>query len=129
MKCENKKFLVCEKCGNMIGMIHDSGVPVVCCAQNMTLLEPNTQEASHEKHVPVITQSGAAVKIDIGSAPHPMAEEHYIMWVFIQTEQGGQRKCLEPGQAPGVEFALATGDKLEAAYAYCNIHGLWKAEA
>ena len=129
MKCENKKFFVCEICGNLVGMIHDSGVPVVCCGQDMTLLEANTQDAPREKHVPVITQSGSTVKVEIGSAPHPMAAEHYIMWVFIQTAQGGQRKCLEPGQAPSVEFALAPEDTLEAVFAYCNIHGLWKAEA
>ncbi|MDD7285365.1 MAG: desulfoferrodoxin family protein, partial [Firmicutes bacterium] len=27
---------------------------------------------------------------------------------------------------PAVEFALTEGDQLVAAYAWCNLHGLWK---
>ncbi|MDY4483746.1 MAG: desulfoferrodoxin family protein, partial [Butyricicoccus porcorum] len=26
-------------------------------------------------------------------------------------------------------FALADGDSVVSAYAYCNLHGLWKADA
>ena len=29
--------------------------------------------------------------------------------------------------APEVTFALVDGDEVEAVYAYCNLHGLWKA--
>ena len=28
--CDNNKFYICEHCGNLIGMIHDAGVPVMC---------------------------------------------------------------------------------------------------
>ena len=54
-------------------------------------------------------------------------EEHHIVWVYLQTDRGGQRKCLEVGKAPTVTFALAD-EKPIAAYAYCNLHGLWKKE-
>ena len=56
-----------------------------------------------------------------------MVQEHSILWVYLQTDKGGQRKCLEVGAAPTVSFALS-GEKPLAAYAYCNLHGLWKAE-
>ena len=56
-----------------------------------------------------------------------MVEEHHIVWVYLQTDRGGQRKCLEVGKAPTVTFALAD-EKPIAAYAYCNLHGLWKKE-
>ena len=46
------KFLVCEHCGNLIGMIRDSGVPMVCCGQKMTELVPGTSDGAAEKHVP-----------------------------------------------------------------------------
>ena len=121
------KFYICEHCGNIIGMVHDSGVPVVCCGQKMTRLEPGTVEASHEKHIPVVSVEGGAVKVAVGSAPHPMTDEHYIQWVYLQTDRGGQRKCLSPGDAPEVSFALAD-EKPLAVYAYCNLHGLWVAE-
>ena len=55
-----------------------------------------------------------------------MVEEHYIGWIAIETEQGTQRKYLKPGEKPEAVFALAEGDKLVAAYEWCNLHGLWK---
>jgi superoxide reductase len=56
-----------------------------------------------------------------------MTPEHSIQWVYLETEQGGQRKCLSVDGEPHVEFSLTADDKVLAAYEYCNIHGLWKA--
>lgn len=125
--CDNNKFFICEQCGNLIGMINDSGVPMMCCGEEMRKLEPGVVEASHEKHIPVVTVDGNIVTVTIGSVEHPMVEEHHIVWVYLQTDRGGQRKCLEVGKKPTVNFALAD-EKPVAAYAYCNIHGLWKTE-
>lgn len=124
--CDNNKFYICEHCGNLIGMIHDAGVPMMCCGQKMTKLEPGIVEASHEKHIPVVRVDGNTVTVTIGSVEHPMVEEHSILWVYLQTDKGGQRKCLEVGKAPVATFALADENPI-AAYAYCNLHGLWKA--
>ena len=121
------KFFICEHCGNIVGMIHNAGVPLVCCGQKMTLLEAGKVEASLEKHVPVVTVEGTAVKVSVGSVAHPMTEEHSITWVYLQTDRGGQRKTLAPGALPEVTFALAE-EKPLAVYAYCNLHGLWKTE-
>ena len=125
--CDNNKFYICEHCGNLIGMIHDAGVPMMCCGQKLTKLEPGVVEASHEKHIPVVTVEDNIVTVTIGSVEHPMVEEHHIVWVYLQTDRGGQRKCLEVGKEPTVTFALVD-EKPVAAYAYCNIHGLWKKE-
>ena len=124
--CDNK-FYICRHCGNIVGLINDSGVPVVCCGEPMEQLVPNTVEASQEKHLPVVAVNGDTVKVSVGSAAHPMTAEHSIQWVYLQTENGGQRKCLNPGDAPEVSFALCS-DKPVAVYAYCNLHGLWKTE-
>ena len=121
------KFFICEHCGNIVGVIHDAGVPMMCCGQKMTQLIPGTVEASVEKHLPVVTADGDKVKVEIGSVAHPMAEEHSILWVYLQTDKGGQRKNLAVGEAPSVEFALCD-EKPVAVYAYCNLHGLWKTE-
>jgi superoxide reductase len=124
--CENK-FYICEHCGNIIGMIHNSGVPMMCCGQKMTKLEAGVVEASHEKHIPVVTVEGNTVRVNVGSVTHPMSEEHHIAWIYLQTNRGGQRKCLDVTGAPEVTFALADETPV-AVYAYCNLHGLWKAE-
>ena len=125
--CDNNKFYICEHCGHLVGMIHDAGVPMMCCGKKMTKLEAGVVEASHEKHIPVIKVEGDLVRVEIGAVEHPMVEEHSILWVYLQTDRGGQRKCLEVGKPPVVSFALA-GEKPIAVYAYCNLHGLWKAD-
>ncbi len=121
------KFYICEHCGNLVGMIHNAGVPLMCCGQKMTALEPNTVEASGEKHIPVASVENGVVKVNVGSIDHPMLDEHFIEWVYLETERGGQRASLKPGQAPTVSF-LVGDDKPVAVYAYCNLHGLWKAD-
>lgn len=119
------KFYICKHCGNLVGMINNSGVPMICCGEPMTLLEPNTVEASVEKHLPVVTVEGNTVKAVIGDVAHPMIPEHFIGFVYLQTNLGGQRKCLVAGDAPEVTFALSEGEKPLAVFAWCNLHGLW----
>ena len=124
--CESK-FYICEKCGNLVGSIHESGVAIKCCGQNMTKLEAGVVEASREKHTPVAVVEGDKVIVTVGSVAHPMVPEHSIEWVYLQTDKGGQRKCLTPGAEPCVIFAL-NDEKPLAVFAYCNLHGLWKSE-
>lgn len=122
-----QKYFICEHCGNIVTMVQDKGVPVFCCGQKMTPLVPGTVEAAHEKHIPVYTVEGNTVHVKVGSVDHPMLEEHFITWISLQTRQGSQIKHLKPGEAPAADFALTEGDAVEAVYAYCNLHGLWKA--
>lgn len=121
------KFYRCEHCGNIIAMVEDKGVPVFCCGQKMTEIVPGTVDASREKHVPVYTVENNKVRVTVGAAEHPMIPEHYIEWIALETTAGNQRKRLEPGQPPKAEFALLEGEQVKAVYAYCNLHGLWKA--
>ena len=122
-----KKFYICEKCGNLVELVEESGAPLVCCGQKMTELVPGTVEASREKHVPVVEVEGNLVKVNVGSVDHPMSEEHSITWIQLETDKGSQRKYLAPGEAPHAEFALK-GEKPVAVLAYCNLHGLWRTD-
>ena len=122
------KFYICEHCGNIIEKIEDKKVPVVCCGEKMKPLIPGVVEASHEKHIPVVSVSGDEVSVSVGSVAHPMAEEHSILWVYLETDRGVQRKSLEVGKPPVVSFRLSDGERPIAAYAYCNLHGLWMSE-
>ena len=85
------------------------------------------KDASAEKHVPAVTVEGELVKVQVGSAVHPMLEEHHIEWIYLELENGGFRKDLVPGEAPEAAFHTG-GAKPVAVYAYCNLHGLWKTE-
>ena len=122
-----QKFYRCEKCGNIIAMVKPSGVPVVCCGQKMSELKPGEVDASVEKHVPVYEIKDGKVYVTVGSVEHPMTSEHYIEWVSLQTKFGNQRKQLTPDSPPKVCFSICDGDEVEAVYAYCNLHSLWRA--
>ncbi len=123
------KFYVCKHCGNIIAYVKNKGVPVMCCGEKMTELVPGSVDAASEKHVPVISVEGNKVTVTVGEVAHPMAEEHFIEWIALETAEGNQRKELKPGQKPEAVFMMTESDKVVAAYAYCNLHGLWKANA
>ncbi len=120
------KFFVCERCGNFVGMIKESGAPMVCCGEKMKELVPGTSDGAVEKHVPVVKLEGKKVIVTVGEVEHPMVDAHYIEWIAIETAKGAQRKVLKPGDKPELEFILTDDDSFVAAYAYCNLHGLWK---
>ena len=123
----NTKFYICEKCKSMAILINSSDLPLVCGGEEMKELVPGTVEASREKHIPEVKVEGNKVTVVVGSVLHPMAQEHSILWVYLETDKGGQRKNLEVGKEPVVSFVL-DDEKPIAVYAYCNLHGLWKAE-
>ncbi|MBQ7547813.1 MAG: desulfoferrodoxin [Clostridia bacterium] len=121
------KFYKCAHCGQIVAIVKKTGVPVMCCGQAMEEIVPGSVDAAVEKHVPVIDVQGTQVTVTVGSVEHPMLPEHFIEWIALQTANGNQRKTLKAGDAPQVVFAICEGDTVEAAYAYCNLHGLWKA--
>lgn len=120
------KYMICKKCGQIISVIKDTGVPIICCGQPMEEIQAGVVDAAVEKHVPVYELNGNTVSVNIGEVDHPMTEEHYIQWISLHTKSGYQRKNLAPGDNPHVEFSLGDNDEVIAVYAYCNLHGLWK---
>ena len=121
------KFYRCKRCGNIVAVVKNGGGKLVCCGEPMEEIIAGTVEASKEKHIPVYTVNGNEVTVRIGSVDHPMQDVHYIEWVVLQTKFGNQRRALNPNDAPEVKFALLPNDEVVAVYAYCNLHGLWKA--
>ena len=120
------KFYRCAHCGQIIAFVKRVGVPVICCGEKMQEIVPGTTDAAAEKHVPVYEVADGVATVTVGSVEHPMIEAHYIEWIAIQTTLGNQRKALKPGDAPKAQFALLPGEEVVAAYAYCNLHSLWK---
>jgi len=92
-----------------------------------TELVANTVDAAQEKHVPVIEHSGDSVTVKVGSVAHPMLDVHWIEWIILETVTGYQKHDLKPGDEPIAHFAVT--EPVIAAFEYCNLHGLWKAEA
>jgi superoxide reductase len=122
-------FYKCDLCGNFITFLTEKTASTpVCCGEPMHEVTPNTTDAATEKHVPVVSVDGSTVSVRVGSVEHPMTEEHYIQLIILETKTGYQKKDLKPGEKPEAVFALADGEEPVAAYEYCNLHGLWKAD-
>lgn len=121
---EKMEIYKCEKCGNIVEVVHGGKGELVCCGQPMVLQQENTVDAAKEKHVPVVEKRTDGVMVKVGDVAHPMEEKHYIEWVEIVADGKAYRQFLKPGDAPEAVFALAAD--AVTARAYCNIHGLWK---
>lgn len=94
-------------------------------AENVSGITANTNDGAVEKHVPVYEVNDGKICVKVGSVEHPMAENHYIEWVAVQTDKGFYAKFLKPDEKPEACFTV-DGENIEAVYAYCNLHGLWK---
>lgn len=121
------KFYICPVCGNIIEMIRCSGMKPVCCGKEMQLLVAGSIDAAKEKHVPEITRDGCTVTVKVGIEPHPMADTHHISWIALVTNEGIMRKYLCTTQNACAKFHVGENECVIAAYAYCNLHGLWSA--
>ena len=127
------KFFRCAHCGQVVSVLKDAGVSIICCGQPMDRLVPNTTEIAAspasgalEKHVPTAVRDGCKLVVKVGSAAHPMLEAHSIEWIYLHTANGGQRRILASDEAPEASFCAGEGEAQEV-YAYCNLHGLWMA--
>ena len=122
------KLYRCRICGNLIAMVEDQGPVPMCCNTEMRPVNANTVDAVSEKHVPVIFRDGNHVTVSVGELNHPMEVAHYIKWILLLTDTGAAIRELRPGMEPTAEFILDPSERIAAAYAYCNLHGLWMAE-
>ena len=123
-----QKFYICPHCGKIMALVKESGVPIICCGEQMKQIIAGTSDATAEKHIPKYKLENNKVIVSVGEIEHPMSQEHYIEWISLQTNAGNQRKCLKPNSKPEICFAICEGEKVEAVYAYCNLHSLWKSE-
>ncbi len=122
------KVYRCPHCGNIVTVMNYGGGTLVCCGDPMILVVAGENEtASKEKHIPVVTVKDSVVEVAVGSAPHPMTAEHLIQWVSLVTDTQVYTEYLTPSDAPAAKFVLPAGAGSYEVYAYCNLHGLWKA--
>lgn len=122
------KLLKCEVCGNIVEMVEDKGVPVMCCGKPMTELTANTSDGALEKHVPVAEVVDGNLHVKVGSMEHPMLPEHFITMIVAEFGDRIVRVNLEAGQKPEAVIALGEYKGKIHVYEYCNLHGLWKTD-
>ena len=120
----------CNICGNIVEVVASGDGELVCCGEVMEHLKEHTkdEEMLQEKHVPYVTKTEDGFEIKVGTIPHPMVNEHYIM--FIETNSPDKRYVKRKYLFPGEEAQLnlkCDCDEITARE-YCNIHGLWTTE-
>lgn len=115
----------CDKCGNIVEMLHEGPAEIICCGQPMMKMEEKTADWKNEKHVPIAEPIEGGLRIKVGSTAHPMTAEHYIEWIEIVNGDYINRKYLKPGDKPEAEFMIPNKAHL-LLRSYCNVHGLWK---
>ena len=123
------KFLMCKKCGSTITFLTGEGDDVKCCGDEMVRLHASETDGAKEKHVPKVKKQEGAVRVDVGEISHPMEDDHFIEWIYLQTKRGGQFARLKAGEEPRATFGVSAevpGDEAIAVFAYCNKHGLLK---
>lgn len=120
-------FFRCTRCGNLIWKVRDSSIPVVCCGIPMHRLAPGETDGSVEKHVPCVSDVNGSLRVEVGTEPHPTLEEHHILWIALMTDTGLYFRSIPAGEPAAADFDKALGNPITA-YAYCSLHGLWKAE-
>ena len=122
---KKNRFGLCKVCGNLVQM--DGKDSDVCCGVKMDQIMEGAVDASREKHTPIVTMGNGEVSVFVGKDEHPMTKEHLVEWIYLKTDKGRYIKYLDAGQKPGVSFPLDKEKPLEIS-AYCNKHGLWRAE-
>lgn len=127
MTKENKIYK-CDKCNNIIMMIKDKDIPIICCGQQMRELVPTVNDSAKDKHLSEIEFIKNTLKVKISKERYPETEQHNIDWVYVETTDGAQLKYFKKDKEPELDFALTNGDHPVKIYAYCNKHGLIQLE-
>lgn len=96
--------------------------------QGLERLRANADWEEAKNHTIQVLQQDNRVVVRVGNPLHETDPEHYIQWVLLQTEVGISYRHLFPGSPPEVYFSESINE-VKGMYAFCNKHGLWKAEA
>lgn len=115
----------CMKCGAMVEVLKDCNCEdcgIKCCGDQMRTFTPNSEDASFEKHLPIVEIVDNEIVVTV---PHVMEEDHYIEWISIVDDESSQKQKLVVGKDAIARFPYKKGSVV---YSYCNKHGLWSAE-
>ena len=96
-----QKFYLCKKCGNLAGMLNDSGAEIKCCDSIMDRLTAVSMGQVS------VRADGDKIYVDFSKVPHTVGHDHHIGWVYIKTARGGQRQILYPDMFPEVQTSAS----------------------
>ena len=71
-----QKFYICEHCGNIIAKVKDSGVPVMCCGQQMKEIIPGEN--------PTIVATGGNAPVIVRYCRNQIIYDKYLLMEGLQ---------------------------------------------
>ncbi|MBZ9569957.1 desulfoferrodoxin [Methanobrevibacter sp. TMH8] len=116
----------CNVCEKVVEIVVEGKGQLVCCDENMELLDETREGVAPERHIPVIEKDGDNIIVKIGELPHPMVEEHHICFIELFVGEKVYRKYVDTGDEPKAVFEVCADIDNLRAREYCNVHGLWK---
>lgn len=122
------KILKCPVCGNIVEVVVDHHVPMMCCGSEMSEVVANTVDAAQEKHVPLLSYDNGVVTAIVGAVEHPSVPEHFINFIIAEFGDHVLRCNLQAGDKPVAKFPMQDYKGDVVVYEYCNLHGLWKSQ-
>ena len=139
------KMFVCKICGHIEFDDAPDRCPVCGAPKNQFQEDSNalmpSEKEGKEKHVPVIIVTDACglipeecrdIHVKVGSVPHPMADDHWIMWidVYVNNTYSARYYMSPQNMQPAVGLHLKTGKTgTISVIGHCNKHGSWKSDA
>jgi len=121
-----------DECDCLIEVVHHGKCccgqecKLSCCDNAMAeLAAKSPEQEGREKHVPVVAKVEGGYKVTVGSVPHPMEADHFIVFCELKAGPDVLRHYFQPGDAPEAVFKTDATDIV--AREYCNKHGLWQA--
>ena len=124
---ENVRFYKCPICGNIVGLIKGDMEHIKCCGKPMDEMIANTTDAAVEKHMPVLSAENGVLKVCVGEVEHPSIEKHWIPFVAVKAGDLVLRRSINATEKPEAIFPLGDFKGEVEVYAWCNLHGIWKA--
>ena len=117
------KIYKCEICGNVIEVTHEGFGDLVCCNQNMKLMEeyaPDENNA-HFAHREKISDIENKVYFN-----HPMTKEHHIEYIEVISNDNKyiKRKFLKEDEKAELSFKCSCTEGYYTRL-YCNLDGVW----
>lgn len=122
-----KEFILrkCKKCGATVEVLKDctcDNCGIMCCGETMSIVVPNTVDASVEKHKPEYEVVGNYIVVTVN---HEMTDEHFIEYIALDGEKVNAKKHFNLGDSPKAVFPYIPGTKV---YSSCNKHGIWSTD-
>ncbi len=121
---ERLELYKCSVCSNVVEVTNEGVGVLVCCGQNMELLNENIADSSNAHYAIVENIDEITKNIRFN---HVMTPEHHIEFIEVISNDGKylKRKFLEEIEPAQLTFKC---DCKEGFYVrlYCNRDGCWK---